>query len=117
VSLAVEDTWANKTDMPTARYDFSASAVNGKIYAIGGAVSFYTKIGLQTVEEYDPVTDSWTRKKDMPTGRQAFSTCVVNGKIYAIGGVVSPPGFGLPTVEEYDPVTDTWTMARGLVIR
>jgi N-acetylneuraminic acid mutarotase len=109
VSLAVEDTWANKTDMPTARYDFSASAVNGKIYAIGGAVSFYTKIGLQTVEEYDPVTDSWTRKKDMPTGRQAFSTCVVNGKIYAIGGVVSPPGFGLPTVEEYDPVTDTWT--------
>jgi N-acetylneuraminic acid mutarotase len=109
VSLATEDTWEKKTNIPTARYDFSTSVVNGKIYAIGGGTSFYTKSGLKTVEEYDPVTDTWTRKKDMPTGRQALSTCLVNGKIYAIGGIVSPPGSGLRTVEEYNPVTDTWT--------
>jgi len=109
VSLAAEDTWAKKTNMPTARYDFSTSAVNGKIYAIGGGTSYYTKSGLKTVEEYDPMVDTWTRKEDMPTGRQALSTCVVNGKIYAIGGIVSPPGSGLRTVEEYDPMTDTWT--------
>jgi N-acetylneuraminic acid mutarotase len=108
VSLAVEDTWTMKTDMPTARYDFSTSVVNGKIYAIGGGTSFYTKSGLKTVEEYDPLTDTWTRKTDMPTGRQALSTSVVNGKIYAIGGIVSPPGYGLATVEEYNPATDTW---------
>ena len=104
-----EDTWANRTDMPTARYDFSTSVVNGKIYAIGGGTSFYTKSGLKTVEEYDPVTDTWTGKSDMPTARQALSTCVVNGKVYAIGGIISPPGPGLRAVEEYDPVTDTWT--------
>lgn len=109
LGLAAEDTWTKKTDMPTARYDFSTSVVNGKIYAIGGGTSFNTKSGLKTVEEYDPVTDTWTRKKDMPIGRQALSTCVVNGKIYAIGGIVSPPGSGLRTVEEYDPGTDTWT--------
>ena len=71
VSLAAEDTWVQKTNIPTARYDFSTSVVNGKIYAIGGGTSFYTKSGLKIVEEYDPVTDTWTRKKDMPTGRQA----------------------------------------------
>jgi N-acetylneuraminic acid mutarotase len=109
VSLAAPETWTAKADMPTARYDCSASVVDGKIYAIGGGVSFYTKTGLQTVEEYDPMTDTWTRKKDIPTGRQAFSTCVVDGRIYAIGGIVSPPGPGLSVVEEYDPVTDTWT--------
>ncbi len=104
-----EDTWKKKADMPTARYDLSASAVNGKIYVIGGGLSFNIKSGLKTVEEYDPVTNTWTSKKDMPTGRQAFSTSVVKGKIYAIGGAVSAPGSGLPTVEEYDPATDTWT--------
>ncbi|UCG59601.1 MAG: hypothetical protein JSU70_08800 [Phycisphaerales bacterium] len=109
VSLAAEDTWTRKANMPTARYDFGTSVVNGKIYAIGGGTSFYTKSGLKTVEEYDPVTDTWMRKKDMPTGRQALSTCVVDGKIYAIGGIVSPPGSGLRAVEEYDPATDSWT--------
>jgi N-acetylneuraminic acid mutarotase len=114
IGLSAEAKWTTKADMPTARYDFSACAVNGKIYAIGGGVSFYTKSGLKTVEEYDPVTDTWRRKRDMPTGRQAFSTCVVDGKIYAIGGIVSPPGSGLPTVEEYDPAADTWTRKSNL---
>jgi N-acetylneuraminic acid mutarotase len=109
VNLAAGQAWTKRADMPTPRYDFSTSVVNGKIYAIGGGVSFYTKTGLKTVEEYDPATDTWTKKKDMPTGRQALSTCVVNGRIYAMGGIVSPPGPGLSVVEEYDPATDTWT--------
>ena len=29
VSLAAEDTWIKKTDMPTARYEFSTSVVKG----------------------------------------------------------------------------------------
>lgn len=109
VALAAEDTWAMRADMPTARYDLCTSVVNGKVYAIGGGISFYTKVGLRKVEEYDPATNSWTAKTDMPTGRQALSSSVVNGKIYAIGGIVSPPGPGLRAVEEYDPTTDTWT--------
>jgi N-acetylneuraminic acid mutarotase len=109
VSLAAGQTWTKRADMPTARYDFATSVVNGKIYAIGGGVSFYTKTGLKTVEEYDPQSDTWTRTRDMPTGRQAFSACAVNGRIYAVGGIVSPPGPGLSVVEEYDPATDIWT--------
>ncbi len=113
VGVAAGQTWTKKTDMPTARFDFGASAVNGKIYAIGGGSSANTT-ALATVEEYDPATDTWTRRTDMPTRRQAFSTSVVNGKIYAIGGMVVQPGSSLRTVEEYDPATGTWSSKRSM---
>jgi N-acetylneuraminic acid mutarotase len=99
-------TWARKTDMPTARWKLSTSAVNGKIYAIGGIVGI--DVHTATVEEYDPVADRWIRKSDMPTRRNCLSTAVVDGKIYAIGGIDSDT-CALPTVEEYDPVKDEWT--------
>jgi len=50
VTLAKPDTWTRKADMPTARASLSTSAVNGKIYAIGGVGNNSV---LSTVEEYD----------------------------------------------------------------
>ena len=100
------DRWTKKADLPVLRAGLSVSAVNGRIYAIGGANE---KTGpLSTVEEYDPAMDRWTRKADMPTARAALSTSVVNGKIYAIGGT-NRNGF-LSTIEEYDPATDKWAI-------
>lgn len=102
--------WSRKADMPTGRWELSTCVVDGKIYAIGGAIFLQA---LRTVEVYDPATDTWTTKSDMPTARQGFSTSVVNGKIYAIGGGLLEPTFSsgksLSTVEEYNPATDTWT--------
>lgn len=102
-SLAQGDTWSKKANMSRPRSLLSTSAVNGKIYAIGGLG------GSSAVEEYDPATDTWTTKTRMPTGRQWVSTSAVNGKIYAIGGDATTGAPGLATVEEYDPATDTWT--------
>jgi len=102
------DTWTKKTDMPTPRFIFSTSVVDGIIYAIGGAEDT-TYAGLSTVEAYDPSTDTWTKKTDIPTPRWAVSTAVVNGIIYAIGGAPDIGSTGLPTVEAYNPATDTWT--------
>jgi N-acetylneuraminic acid mutarotase len=93
--------------MTTTRAGLSASAVNGKIYAIGGGLSWGGTC-VSAVEEYDPATDTWTTKSDMPTARANLSTCVVNGKIYAIGGATGPTEI-FSIVEEYDPATDTWT--------
>jgi len=96
------DTWTPKADMPTARTYLSTSAVNGRVYAIGG--TFGDNSVFSTVEEYDPATDTWTPKADMPIGRFRLATSVVNGKIYAIGGstnTVSPSAVAF--VEEYDP--------------
>jgi len=104
-SLMAEDTWTKKADMSTARFGLSASVVNDKIYAIGGATG--SQQDLRTVEEYDPATDSWTKKADMPNTRCWHSASVVNGKIYVIGGYAAGVLSGI--VEEYDPTTDTWT--------
>jgi len=106
---AVGGTWVEKSDMPTARYSLSCSALNGKIYAIGGAKydANMNVVILSAVEEYDPIIDKWIKKADMPAPRQNLSTSVVNGKIYAIGGWGGISE--LSTVEEYDPLADRWT--------
>ena len=101
----ITDTWTRKAEIPTARRGLSTSAVNGKIYAIGGTSALGGFI-FQKVEEYDPVTDKWTKKTDMPTARSDLTTGALNGKIYAIGGINA--GGALSIVEEYDPATDTW---------
>ena len=101
VSLAAEDIWTKKADMPTARYFLGSCAVDGKIYAIGGAPQPH--VPLSVVEAYDPPTDTWTRKASMPVAKAGLGTSVVDGKIYAIGG-----GGGARSTYEYDPATDTW---------
>jgi len=97
--------WAKKADMPTARGYLSSSAMNGKIYVIGGLN--WNGI-IATMEEYDSVNDKWLSKANMPTERSGLATSVVNGKIYAIGGAIINNNI-TQTVEEYDPVSDKWT--------
>ncbi|MFB3041599.1 MAG: hypothetical protein ACE1ZS_07365, partial [Candidatus Poribacteria bacterium] len=50
MSLAEKGPWTKKADMPAPSRHFSTSAVNGKIYAIGG---FDEDEILSTVKEYD----------------------------------------------------------------
>ena len=98
------NTWAKKADMPSSRWALTTSALNGKIYAIGGA----TNVGGTTtlVEVYDPATDTWAKGTPLLDKRWALTSSVVNGKIYAFGGEDFGPQ---PFVEEYDPATDKWT--------
>ncbi|MHC4170769.1 MAG: Kelch repeat-containing protein, partial [Planctomycetota bacterium] len=105
-SLAAEDTWTYKADIPTARGFTSGCVVDGRIYVIGG---FPTHYSLTTaVEMYDPTTDTWTRMANMPSGRCAHATCTFDGKIYVFGGV-SPDGYSSAkkNVYVYDPQTDS----------
>ncbi|MFC1712818.1 sigma-70 family RNA polymerase sigma factor [Candidatus Poribacteria bacterium] len=94
----VTDIWTKKADMPIERTELAASALNGKIYVVGGGSPKF----LPTVLEYDPTTDAWREVANMPTLRACLSSAVVDGKLYAIGGY-GPGQTLLPTVEEYDP--------------
>ena len=105
--------WAQKADMPTARWRHSTCVVDSQVYAIGGTTSEPNPALVWTVEAYDPTTDSWTEKADIPTGRALLSTSVADGKIYAIGGAIGPD-LSTSTVEEYDPAIDTWTQKADL---
>ena len=90
--------------MPSARRSGASSALNGKIYAIGGYVPGVSgHPGVVTVEVYDPATDTWTAAPEMPSGRFAPRSSVVDGKIYVIGGMGDWPGSAYGTVEVYDP--------------
>ena len=103
----VTDTWMTKSDMSTARYALSTSAVNGKIYAIGGTTWDYitaTRTFFSTVEEYDQVKDTWTTMMDMPTARFHFGTSVVDDWIYAIGGQPGPYPEVTSAVEVYQAI-------------
>ena len=72
--------WQSKSDNPTPYWGSSACEVSGKIYLIGGLTLQF--IGVNTVQEYDPILDTWTKKKDMPTPRGWLSTIAIDGLIY-----------------------------------
>ena len=105
------DVWLTKhTAMPSKRVGFSTSAVNGKIYLIGGTVwDKWPRNGrvLRTIEEYDPATNRWKLREGMRIARSDLASSTVNGKIYAIGGIVQV-WWKRKHVEEFNPATDTW---------
>jgi hypothetical protein len=61
------DSWEVGPDMPTARVLPSASAVNGKIYVIGGSISFFAGAQLSIVEEYDTRSVAIEPREKLPT--------------------------------------------------
>jgi N-acetylneuraminic acid mutarotase len=104
-----ENTWETRNPMPTARSGLGAVAVNGKIYAIGGATEWDSYVG--TNEVYDPATNSWETKQPMPEPKANFGIAVYENKIYCIGGSQSmgyngPEPTGLTMA--YDTQTNMW---------
>ncbi|MFC1522286.1 fibronectin type III domain-containing protein [Elusimicrobiota bacterium] len=90
------DSWTVKADMLTARAYLAGTALNGRIYAMGGS-------GQSENEEYDPATNSWITRAALSGARLDFAAAAVGSKIYAIGG------FNATDLnEEYDPVANSW---------
>jgi len=89
----------------TDRYELTTSAVNGKIFAIGGGVPF-----SNLVQVYDPATDSWAT----PQVQGQFIThygaaaSVINGKIYIFGGTEDNIDYA-DSVWVFDPANNTWS--------
>lgn len=110
------NSWDSKAPLPIPMAYLSASAVNGKVYAIGGT-SESPWDGLPTVYEYDPQTDIWTKKNNIDTQRWALSTCVVNDMIFCIGGSILGLSSGATRVEVYSPVEDKCYAATGLLTK
>ncbi|HEY0069439.1 MAG TPA: S-layer homology domain-containing protein [Chloroflexia bacterium] len=104
--------WQSKAPMPTARMYLGVSAVDGIIYAVGGAARAVPVTDLATVEAYNPALNSWTTLASMSRGRAGVVAVGVNtgdpgcgARLYALGG-----GYTLPTDtgEMYDPSTGDW---------
>jgi N-acetylneuraminic acid mutarotase len=102
------DKWAKKAGSGFDKRSTPLSAVNGKVYAIGG-ITVADNVFLSVVQEYNPITDTWTRKKDLPFPLAWPSACTVGDKIYVFGGWSGVGIITVPTVMEYDPSADEWT--------
>ena len=93
--------------IPSFRYEFTASAVNGKIYLVGGidlpSVWFPTSL----VEVYDPVKNLWSPGTNYPRRIHHTSSATCEGKIYVVGGN-GRRIFSTSDVYSYDPLKDVW---------
>jgi uncharacterized delta-60 repeat protein len=108
--------WVSDAPVQTARDQFAAAVVDGKIYIFGGN-AYPGGYNLKSLEIFDPSTNTWTYGADNEDnggqGVEEVTGAAVNGKFYVFGawGGIGPGGFygNFNFSEMYDPATDQWT--------
>jgi len=110
----VTNKWESRRPMSVARNHAYASAVNGKIYVIGGRTGhafILSATNTDVVEEYSPVSDMWSAPKErMPTPRSGGAWGTDGRRIYVAGGEVTTKELvgAFRAVEAYEPATNSW---------
>ena len=99
------NSWSTLQPLPAGLDHAGAATVGGKIYVVGGYLSFGQGVLSSATYEYDPTGDSWTSRTPMPLARAAAATVELDGLIYVLGGVGPQPTVPLA----YDPNEDSWT--------
>ncbi len=97
--------WGSFAGVTPARRDLGATALAGRVYAVGGRTSGPAG-ELATVESYDPVSRAWTRLPDLP-GRRAGGGVATAGRLVVSAGGEGPSGV-LGQVDGYDPQKKAW---------
>lgn len=97
------DRWTELPSSTVPRAAHALQAIDGKLYAAGGANSQSDQ--LTSLEVYDIASRSWSAGASMPTGRNHVASAVVDNCLYVLGG---RPPLNLDVVEHYDPATDSW---------
>jgi N-acetylneuraminic acid mutarotase len=90
---------------PRPREHLAATALGGKVYALGGRLAGYDT-NLAAVEAYDPRTNRWRRLPDLPSARGGTGAAAIAGRIVSVGGE-SPQGTERP-VWALRPSTGRW---------
>ncbi|HEY7520883.1 MAG TPA: kelch repeat-containing protein [Methylomirabilota bacterium] len=96
--------WEKRTPMPTARGALAATALGGRIYALGGSAG--DPLGAHEI--YDVAGNRWTVANPMPTARDHLAVVAFLDRVWALGGRTSFMGTQYANVEVYDPGTDSW---------
>jgi len=102
------DRWEALPPLRYRRDHLSASAVNGRVYVMGGRDR--PAYDLPFNEVWDPVARTWDLTAPMPTGRSGHTAAVLANHVYTFGGEGNPASpIGIYNqVEVYDPTTDEW---------
>lgn len=103
----VANTWTTGSNMPRARGQGVAEAIDGKIYVTAGGNSFPGTISATDV--YDPATNTWSTAASIPAAVRSAGSAVVKNKLYVISGLDSLANVVKTDVQIYDPITNTWS--------
>jgi N-acetylneuraminic acid mutarotase len=104
---ALPGIWTKKHPLPASRAEVYATAVNNKVYVVGGQSGDRADTYINS--EYDPATDSWRERAGMPHGMNHTALTSLDGKLYAAGGFAFPIHIGAHDLFfSYDPATDQW---------
>jgi len=82
------NTWQTRAPMPEPRQMLAAArGADGKIYVIGGVLSYSGMEKKATVDVYDPATDTWSEGPELHMARHGHTAVSTpHGRIYLIGG-------------------------------
>jgi N-acetylneuraminic acid mutarotase len=113
----ITDTWKSEKSMPTSRHHAASSAVEGKIYVMGGRTfANSSMINLNTNEMYNPEKNEWIVLEPMPSKRSGLAAASYNDSIFLFGGEdaggMNPKTYG--NNEVFSPATGFWTSKQSL---
>ena len=98
--------WETITNEPvcTARHEAAMTALNGKLYLLGGR-------GVKPVEEYDPTANSWKKLAPTPIQMHHFQALAVDDRIAVIGAMTGgyPKEPSVENVWWFDPAKNEWS--------
>jgi len=104
--LSLSGPWRIGPRLSEARAGLAVAALDGRIYAAGGAGLVDPRDDL---EVYDPDAGIWRTLKPLPVGLERFSMTSAEGRLYVAGGYSGEEG-AQPSdqVWSYDPEMDLW---------
>jgi hypothetical protein len=99
------DSWdSSRAVMPASRDSHAMTALNGKLYVVGGYD--VTAARTDTVWEYEISTDTWLGRAPYPLQISEAGCVALNGLVYVVSGST---GGNTAEVHSFDPATNTWT--------
>ena len=97
------DEWEDMPPMHRCRGAASVTALDGRLYAVGG---YDSGQWLFEVERFDPLTNQWTVIAPMQFCRTGVAVTALKGEVYAIGGYNGSKT--VDVVEKFNPESGSW---------
>jgi len=122
--------WRELSPLPRGASHVGLTALDGKLYALGGFTNIVHMDPQASAWVYDPATDAWAPLPDLSSPRGSVGAAAVGGKVHVLGGrqadeilpVPTPPGTpelfetrGTVTLHQvFDPESGQWSDAAPL---
>jgi N-acetylneuraminic acid mutarotase len=103
--------WVSLAPLLTPRQEVAVTALNGKLYVIGGLAG---ETALSSVEEFDPETNRWRFVSALPQPVHHTAAVTIGNSIYVIGGYRSVAFDPTSDVYQYEVLLDRWTQVASL---